>query len=325
MKIFITGASGFVGGALAKALKDKHQVFAMARSEEAGRKIIALGVTPVFSDLNSIQSQHLSDCDAVIHCAAYAEEWGSEEQFYQANVEGTQRILAAAKAGNVKRFIFIGTEAALFHGQDMLEITETYPYATKSPYPYSRTKGRAEALVLKSNHVSFQAISLRPRMVWGPNDQSILPALIEMIKKGQFSWIGKGEYKTSTTHIFNLVHAVDLALVNGKGGESYFIANDGVVRMKEFLTRYVQTQGIKIPNRSIPKFFARLLAYLVETVWRVFKIQRKPPLVRFTIDIMSAHCTVRTEKAKRELGYQPIISTEDGLRTMPRLATRHWL
>jgi len=320
MRIFITGASGFIGGAIARSLKDNHQVFAMARSEESVKKIKNLGITPIISDLNSIITEHLSNCDIVIHCAGYAEEWGSEKQFYQSNVEGTRNLLTAAKASDIKRFIFIGTEAALFHGQDMLEVTETYPYALNSPYPYSRTKAQGEYLVLKANRPDFQTISLRPRMVWGPNDQSILPTLIKMIKQNKFLWIGNGKYQTSTTHIDNLVHAVKLALDNGIGGEAYFIANDNTVSLREFLSSYLKTQGIEIPNRSMPKSIARFLAFMTENMWRLLKIRQKPPLVRFTIDIMSAHCTVNTEKAKKELKYQQIISTEEGLKIMPILS-----
>lgn len=319
MKIFITGASGFVGGAIAKSLKGKHQILALARSRSAAEKIESLGIAPVLSDLNSITSEHLKGSDVVIHCAAYAEEWGAYEQFYQANVEGTQQLLKASQEAGVKRFLFIGTEAALFHGQDMIDIDETYPYSLRSPYPYSKTKALAEDLVLKTNSEKFQTLSLRPRMVWGPNDQSILPALLYMVKRKQFSWVGNGQYRTSTTHIVNLVHAVELALSNGKGGEAYFIANKEVVLMKDFLTNYLRTQGIEVEAKSIPTGVARFAARLSEFFWKTLRLKNKPPLVRFTIDIMSAHCTVKTDKARSELGYQPLLSTEEGLKTMPRL------
>ncbi len=320
MKIFITGASGFVGGAIAKSLRDKHQIFALARSNASSQIIESLGITPVFSDLNSIAAKHLEGCEVVIHCAAFAEEWGSYEQFYNANVLGTQQILKASQDSGVKRFIFMGTEAALFHGQDMVDIDETYPYSLKSQYPYSQTKAWAERLVLKANSQTFKTLSLRPRMVWGPDDQSILPVLIEMVKSKRFSWIGNGQYQTSTTHIKNLVHAVELALSNGRGGEAYFIANNEVVLMKEFLTNYLRTQGIEVSVQSIPTGIARFAARLTEVFWKFLRLKNKPPLIRFTIDIMSANCTVKTDKAKKELGYQPILSTEDGLKTMPRLS-----
>ena len=125
MKIFITGASGFVGGAIVKSLGSSHEFFAMARSERSSNAVIEVGAKPMKCDLESITADHLQGCETVIHCAAYAEEWGSEADFFDANVKGTKNIVKAAKLAGVKRFIFIGTEAALFKGQDMLNIDET--------------------------------------------------------------------------------------------------------------------------------------------------------------------------------------------------------
>lgn len=107
MNIFITGASGFVGGAAVTALKAQHQIYAMARSKKSSEKVRALGATPVDCDLVTIKPSHLSSCECVIHCAAYAEEWGKEADFFVANVTGTKNLLAAAKAAGVRRFILL--------------------------------------------------------------------------------------------------------------------------------------------------------------------------------------------------------------------------
>lgn len=319
MKIFITGASGFVGGHIATALKEQHSILAMARSEKSASKVRALGATPINCDLSSVTFSHLQGCDVVIHSAAFAEEWGSDAEFFSANVTGTANMLKAAKEAGVKRFIFIGTEAAFFKGQDMINIDETYPYADESPYPYSRTKALAEKLVLQANSGDFQTVSLRPRLVWGPKDQSILPAILRMLKAGQFMWISGGNVQTSVTHVDNLVHAVTQALTLGKGGYAYFVTDDAVLSMKEFLSRYIGTQKIEVPTKSVPKGLARFMAWGIESVWRAFGLKSKPPMVRFSIDIMSAHCTINTAKAKRELNFKPVISVDEGMRTMPML------
>ena len=88
---------------------------------------------------------------AVIHCAAHVEEWGPWEDYWRMNVDGTKQLLAVAKEAGVKRFVHIGTEAALFHGQAMLNVDETYPLSLNSPYPYSRTKAHAEKAVREAN------------------------------------------------------------------------------------------------------------------------------------------------------------------------------
>lgn len=120
-------------------------------------------------------------------------------------------------------------------------------------------------------------------------------------------------------HINNLVHAIKLALTKGKGGHAYFVSDAETLTMKDFLSRYVGTQNVQVPPMSIPKPIARTLAWASESVWKIFRRSGRPPLVRFSIDIMSAHCTLNIAKAKADLGYWPVISIEQGFKTMPRL------
>ena len=237
MNLFITGASGFVGGAYVRAHARDHAIRAMSRSEKSDAAILALGATPVRSALGEVTAEQLKGADAVIHCAAYVEEWGPWEDYWRMNVEGTKQLLAAAKQAGVKRFVHIGTEAALFHGQDMRGVDETYPLSLNSPFPYSRTKAHAEKAVREANEpaAGFTTIVIRPRFVWGEGDTTILPVVKEMTAKGQFAWIDGGRAKTSTTNIANLVHAMNLALTTGQGGEPYFILDDDLKPVQQAL------------------------------------------------------------------------------------------
>ncbi|MEP6968229.1 MAG: NAD-dependent epimerase/dehydratase family protein, partial [Pseudomonadota bacterium] len=179
MNIFITGASGFVGGAFVRAGADRHAFSAMSRSEATDAKIRAAGAAPVRCSLDDVTAEHLGGAEAVVHCAAYVEEWGPWRDYWRVNVEGTARLLAAAKAAGVKRFVHIGTEAALFYGQPLREVDETYPLALSSPFPYSRTKAHAEQHVRAANDPAggFETVVVRPRFVWGPGDETILPTV----------------------------------------------------------------------------------------------------------------------------------------------------
>lgn len=321
MKVFITGASGFVGSAVVTHLKkQKHTVFAMSRSEKSDALLKKLGAKPVRSELGKVTPGQLKGIEAVIHAAAYVEQWGTRDDFWQANVTGTEQLLEAAKAAKVKRFIFVGTEALLFHGQDMLDIDETYPYPTKTPFLYSLTKGEAEKRVLAANTPKFTTLSVRPRLVWGTGDKTILPVLIDMIKKKQFMWMDKGDKQTDTTHISNLAHALGLALKKGRGGEAYFVTDGERTTFREFLGRYIATQGIAVPEKSVPGWLARSLAFVIEGVWRLLRLKGEPPLTRFAAAIMSRHCTIRIDKIRKDLGYKPVVSVAQGLKSMPRLA-----
>ncbi len=320
MRIFITGASGFVGGAIAKQLAVNHEVFAMARSEKSAKKITQLSATPIRCSLNHVTKENLKKCELIIHAAAYVEAWGTRKQYWDINVEGTKQLIEIAKKAAVKKFIHISSEATLFYGQSMDNIDETYPYPKNTPYLYSETKAEAERIVIRANKTDgFETIVIRPRMIWGPGDQTILPELIKLINKGSFMWINKGKAKTSIVHIYNLVYAIKLAIEKGKGGEIYFITDDEIVTFKSFLTKLLATQGIVPPNKSIAGKISSLLALILEKIWRIFHLKGEPPITRFAADIMTVNCTINIAKAKRELNYKPIISIEKGMQELEKM------
>jgi nucleoside-diphosphate-sugar epimerase len=313
MKIFLTGGSGFVGGAIGKRLSSAHQVLALARSERAAERITKLGLEPVRGELNEVSARQLSGVEVVIHAAAKVEAWGRKADFWHANVEGTTQLLAAAREAGVRRFVHISTEQAVFSDKAIVNGDESLPYPVNQTLLYSSTKSEAEQRVLASNSPTFETLALRPRLVWGPGDQTIGKAAVEMVRSGRFRWIDQGNVRTSTTFIDNFVHAVNLALDRGRGGQVYFITDDTTRTFREFLSRLMLAYGVTPPEGSMPSGAARALASIVEALWGLFRIQGEPPITRMAVAIMSHECTVSIEKARRELGYEPLVTFEAGL------------
>ncbi|PHS27421.1 MAG: 3-beta hydroxysteroid dehydrogenase [Robiginitomaculum sp.] len=324
MRIFITGASGFVGGAAARHFGKAHDITAMSRSDASDKTIKALGVTPVRCALGGVTAEHLEGVDIIIHAAAKVEEWGEWADYWKLNVAATEQLLQIARDAGVKAFIHIGTEASVFYGQHMRDIDETLPLALNSPYPYSRTKAHAEQAVLAANDEGFRTISVRPRMIWGPNDKTILPVVLEMIERGRFLWVDGGKAHTSTTHIDNLVHGIDLVIAKGIGGKAYFVTDEGTRPLREFFTALTATAGITPPDKEMPGWLAGLLARLFEGVWRGLKLKSTPPLTRFAADMMRREGTININKAQTELGYAPVISVEDGLKALSACGENLW-
>lgn len=320
MKIFITGASGFVGGACATHFLQKGwTVLAMSRSPAADRTIEQLGALPVRCTLGAVSPDVIRGCSCVVHAAAYVEEWGPYEAFYRANVEGTAQLVVAAREAGVHLFLHVSTEAVLFNGSDLWNVDEEHPYPdNNASFFYSHTKLLAEKLVVQSNEVGgMETVVVRPRLIWGSGDKTILPVLAEMVRSGRFMWIGGGHFQTSTTHIANLVYGMDLALENGAGGNIYFVTDREVVEMRSFLTQLMQTAGVDSTKcRSIPKWLARRAADVAEGIWRLFRLPSQPPITRFAAYMMSIHCTINDQKACSELGYAPIISVAEGLQQL---------
>ncbi|HJL15023.1 MAG TPA: NAD-dependent epimerase/dehydratase family protein [Sandaracinaceae bacterium LLY-WYZ-13_1] len=314
MRVFVTGGSGFVGGHVIEGLvRDGHEVRAMARSGSSAAKVEAFGGAPVRCALGEVPASALEGCDAVVHAAAFVEEYGTRRQYWEANVEGTAQLLEAARDAGVGRFVLVGTEAALFDGGDLIDADETHPYPARHRFLYSETKAEAERRVLAANDDAMTTMSVRPCFVWGPRDNSVLPAVLRMVEDGGWVWLDGGRRLTSTTHVANLVHGIALALERGEGGEAYFVTDDENRTIREFVSAYAATAGAELPDRSLPGSVARAVAGMLEGTWRLLGIRRPPPLTRMAAAMMSRDKTVVCDKAKRELDYAPVVSVREGL------------
>jgi nucleoside-diphosphate-sugar epimerase len=321
MRIFVTGASGFIGGAIAESMADEHEVLAMSRSEKSDQRIEALGAVPVRCDLGTLEPGDIPDCDAVVHCAAHVEPWGTREATWKINVEGTERVLAAARAAGARRFLHMSTEAVLWKGQDLIDVSEDQPYPESTPYLYAETKAEAERLVRAANWGDMETVILRPRFVWGPGDQTLAPEIESMVDKGAFIWIDRGRARTSTTHIENLVHGAKLVLKSGRGGEVYFVTDGEVRSFREFLPELMQAYGVELGDRSMPSWIARPAAAAIEGVWRSVGLSGTPPVTRHAIDLMCCDCTIRIDKIEKDLGYSPVLTVAKGLEQLKQHQT----
>lgn len=313
---FVTGGSGFVGGALIRSLVgDGWKVRALARSDAAERSVAELGATSVRGDLDSVEAitAGAKGCGLAFHAAALPAEWGEPAEFEAANVTGTANALEGCRSAGVGRFVHVGTEAALFDGRPLIRVDETAPLQPDSAALYSRTKARAEQLVVAANAEQFETVVLRPRFVWGPGDTSVLPALVEAVEQGRFAWIGGGTHLTSTTHIDNTVHGLRLAAERGRPGEAYFVTDGEPVVFRDFITRLLGTRGIEPPGRNIPRPLAGGLASAAETAWRRLPLPGRPPITRLGVWLASLETTLDISKARSELGYEPVKSIEAGL------------
>jgi nucleoside-diphosphate-sugar epimerase len=308
---FVTGGSGFVGGALIERLvREGWDVRALARSERAAEQVRSLGAEPVMGDLDD---PRVDPCDVAFHSAAKVEDWGDPEDFQRVNVLGTQNVIDACRTAGVRRLVHVGTEAALMAGQPLLNVDETAPLRPDSPAPYPWSKAKAEQLVRDANGDDLETVVVRPRFVWGRGDTTLLPAIIEMIERGRFRWIGGGRQLTATAHIDNTVEGLWLGATKAPAGGVYFVTDGEPVVFRDFITDWVGTQGVTIPDKSVPPRVATAAAVASERIWRFLKRDGPPPLTRFTVWVSSQECTIDISRAERELGYRPVKTREEGL------------
>jgi nucleoside-diphosphate-sugar epimerase len=313
---FVTGGSGYLGRNLLRRLsRDGISVRALARSTNAAATVQALGATAVRGDLDdqAVMAQAMHGCDAVFHVAASVSQWKDEAGAYAANVLGTANALAAARAAGVKRFIHVSTEAVLAAGKPIVQADERVPRPKKPIGLYPRTKGLAEERVLAANSPELATIVVRPRLIWGNDDTTLLPAFADAVRSGRFMWFDGGHFPTSTCHVENVCAGMLAAAERGRGGEIYFLTDGEPVEVRDFLTRLLATRGIDPGGRSIPRWVGELYAGVNEWIWRTFKLRGAPLLTRAELNLFGNEMTVRDDKARRELGYKPVVTIEQGL------------
>jgi nucleoside-diphosphate-sugar epimerase len=315
---FVTGGSGFIGGALIERLvADGTPVRALARSDAAAARVEELGAEPVHGELGDRESlaAGAAGCDTAVHLAAPLGEWGRWEDFERGNVEGTRNVLAACEAAGVRRFVHCGTEAALMAGEPLVHVDESAPLRPDSKAPYPATKARAEQAVREASREGFETVAMRPRFVWGKGDTTLLPEMVATIEVGRWAWVGGGLNVTDTAHVDNVVEGLVLCAGKGRPGEAYFITDGKPVVFRDFVTAMLRTQGVEPPDRSLPAWTARPLAAVCETLWKL-PLPGEPPMTKFRSWLLTQECTIEISKAREELGYEPLVSHEQGLAEM---------
>jgi nucleoside-diphosphate-sugar epimerase len=318
-RAFVTGGSGFLGRELiAMLVAEGYEVRALARSPKAEDAVRAVGATPVHGDLDDEAGlrQGMAGCGAVFHSAAMVALWGSREQAMHDNVGGTERVLAAARAAGVRRLVHISTEAVLADGRPIVDADENRPLPEKPIGIYPLTKGLAEQRVLAANGGGLDTMIVRPRFIWGRGDTSVLPQIAEAARQGKLVWVDGGRYRTSTCHVKNVCQGAILAAERGRGGEVYFLTDGEPVEFRRFISALLRSQGVEPGTREVPGWVVRMGAAVSEGLWRLLPLRGQPPLNRTAANLFFGEVTVRVDKARRELGYEPRVSVVEGLAEM---------
>lgn len=319
MKVFVTGGSGFLGGHLLDALTaEGHTVRALARTPAAADAVTGRGAEAVRGDLLDAAALRagMADCDAVVHAAAHTGQWGPPGDFVRVNVQGTAAVVRAAEETGVRRLVHISSEAVLADGGPLRQADESRPRPARPVGEYPRTKGIAEDLVLAAASAALTTLAVRPRLVWGPGDTTVLPAVVEAARRGRFAWVGGGHYLTSTCHAANACAGILAALRQGEGGRAYFLTDGEPVEFRAFLTALAATAGTVLPDRSVPRWALAATARTAETAWRVLRLRGEPPVTRTFVALSAQEMTVDDSAARRELGYRPVLTRDEGLKQL---------
>jgi|SRR5579884_402554 len=316
--LLITGATGFVGGHLAEAaVRRGLGVRALARAAADVAPLHRLGVEVCEGDLTQPERLRaaVDGVEAVVHCAARVGDWGPVEEYRAVNVDGLLRLLEACRGRPLRRFVHLsslGVYAARHHyGTD-----ETEPPPSQQVDGYTQSKVEAEKLALSYHKEhGVPVVVLRPGFIYGPRDRTVLPQLIDNLKKRRVRYLGSGAAAMNTIYVGNLVEAIFLALEKPKAvGEVYNLTDGEKVSKRRFIQTLADGVGVpRPPWLTAPLWLAKALAGFLEGRARRLNHPNPPILTQARLKFLGLNLDFSIEKAKRELGYRPAVPFEKGM------------
>ena len=315
MKILVTGGTGFTGKALVRRLlNDGHQVVALDFQEglktqelrDWGAEVVIGTVTD-----KEVVDRCMQGVEIVHHLAAAFRQLNVPNSYYwDVNVEGTRNVLEAARREQVKKFVYCSTCGV--HGN-----VDTPPGNEDSPINaadyYQQTKYEAEPIVKEYQQKGMETTILRPAAIYGPGDPERFFMIFKRVNKGTFPMFGNGKTLYHPLYIDHLVDAHVLAQEPGKGvGEAYLIADEEYIEIETLVQKTAAALDVEVKIPHFPVTPVIIVGHICEKVCKPFKIT--PPIFPRRVDWYRQNRAFSIDKAKRDLGYQPNISIDEGLR-----------
>ncbi len=315
--VVVTGGGGFLGSAIAGLLiEEGFRVRSFSRSFHP--RLEQTGVEQVLGDLADMQAlaKACHRATAVFHVAARAGVWGHWKEFYRTNYLGTCNVIKACRICKVPSLVYTSSPSVIFDGRDMEGADETVPYPDTYHAHYPRTKAMAEKAVTEAAGRDLATIVLRPHLIWGPGDNHLVPRILARAKR--LARVGDGTNLVDTIYIDNAAHAHILAWRSleanpSLSGRIYFISQDQPIELWKMIDLILAAGGKPPVKKQISAGAAYRLGAVLEFVFRAFRISREPPLTRFVARELATSHWFDITAAKRDLGYRPRVSIEQGL------------
>ena len=322
--VLVTGGGGFLGKAIVRKLLMK-RLRVTSFSRNFYRDLDNMGVLQIRGDLSEAAPviNAFKGIDAVFHVAAKPGIWGDFNDYFRTNVTGTENVITSCFENNVRQLIYTSSPSVIFDENDMENVDESVPYPEKYLASYPQTKAMAEKLIRDAAKKGLRTIIIRPHLIWGPYDNHLVPGILK--RAGRLKRMGRRDDLVDTIFVDNAADAhvwasEKLTSNPSLSGNVYFVSQDEPISKWEMANAFLDAAGLPPIKGHVSAKTAYIAGSLFEIVYRFFGIQKEPPITRFAAKELSTSHWFDISRAKKDLGYYPKISIEEGL-----VKLREWI
>lgn len=316
MRVLVTGASGFLGRAVAtELLAQGHAVRTLQR-----RPSTVDGATDVLGSITdrAAVERAVEGMQGLVHLAAKVSLAGDPAEFEAVNVGGTKTVMDAAAAAGVHRVVHVSSPSVAHSGTSIVgeDAAKADPDGARGDY--ARTKATAELLALALDSPAFRVVAIRPHLVWGPGDEQLVARIVDRARRGRLPLIGHGAALIDSTYIDNAASAIVAALgrADDVHGRVYVVTNGEPRPVAELIAGMCRANGVRPPTWRVPAAVARGAGAAVEAVWRAKPGTDEPPMTRFLAEQLSTAHWFDQRRTRSELQWAPSVSLDEGLRRL---------
>ncbi|CAM3989771.1 NAD-dependent epimerase/dehydratase family protein [Helcobacillus massiliensis] len=319
MKVLVTGASGMLGGYVARALRDAgHEVSAFQR-RPAGIDGVA-DITGSLTEEADVR-RAVAGQDAVVHLAAKVSISGPEEEYRKINIEGTRHIVEAMKAQGGGKLVNISSPSVAHFGQSIVGLGTTAPEPERASSPYARTKAAAELVAMAADGEDGMLVtSIRPHVVWGPGDTQLVERIGGRAKQGRMPLLDEGNALIDTIYVTNAADAIVAALnrIDEVHGESFVVTNGEPRTVRDIIGGFAAAVGAERPTLRIPSSVARIAGRIIERLWEIRPGYDEPPMTEFFAEQLSTAHWFDQRRTRERLQWTPKVSIDEGFEILRR-------
>lgn len=316
MIVTVTGASGYLGGAVAAALvADGHEVRTLQRRPSG-----VDGATDILGTITDpeVVARAVDGADGVIHLAAKVSLAGDPAEFERVNIDGTRIMLDAAEPAGVSRFVQISSPSVAHAGSALAGVGAEPASPRDARGEYARTKAESELLALSRDSDAMAVVAIRPHLVWGPGDPQLVARIVDRARRGRLPLLDGGRALIDTTFIDNAASGIVAALrrADVAHGRAFVLTNGEPRPVGELLAGICTASGVRPPSWSLPAGVARAAGSLIERVWAVRPGADEPPMTRFLAEQLSTAHWFDQRETREALDWTPAVTLDEGLRRL---------